>query len=447
MLNAIVQGAALQMLGDPARAIATLEEEILHYDLNGDPSQSHFESNPGFIYWMEADLSSMQQTAERALMNVENYQVHQMSQALYFMGIALYHRNELQAMEEKLTPVLAEPYSQYAWNFIHSAFAFALAHQARGRTDAANQVAESVVSYGFDTRHPLVLKLARAFQAELTLRQGRTAEASHWAEQFITKPFAPMYRFYVPELTLVKVLLAKDTGSSFEQAADLLKQLYDFVIFTHNKRFQIDVLALQTLRYDSKGNGPAAIESLTNALQLGEPGGFIRLFVDLGPQMADLLKRLQKQNVAVDYIERILAAFRDDEHRTVPDASNHGHSPDSSISQSSNALLIPHSLRGVGPYVPYGPEAAFPIPPSKTPHHPLSPSPRPAISQPLVEPLTNRELDVLELLARRLSNKEIADKLYISTTTVKSHIQNLYGKLNVRKRREAVERAMKIGIL
>jgi ATP/maltotriose-dependent transcriptional regulator MalT len=61
--------------------------------------------------------------------------------------------------------------------------------------------------------------------------------------------------------------------------------------------------------------------------------------------------------------------------------------------------------------------------------------------------LTNRELDVLELLTRQLSNKEIADKLYISTTTVKSHIQNLYGKLNVRKRREAVEKAKALGIL
>ena len=75
------------------------------------------------------------------------------------------------------------------------------------------------------------------------------------------------------------------------------------------------------------------------------------------------------------------------------------------------------------------------------------PIPRSDSPQPLVEPLSNRELDVLDLLAQRLSNKEIADKLFISITTVKSHIQNIYGKLNVRKRREAVEKAMKIGIL
>ena len=65
----------------------------------------------------------------------------------------------------------------------------------------------------------------------------------------------------------------------------------------------------------------------------------------------------------------------------------------------------------------------------------------------IVEPLTNRELDVLDLLAQRLSNKEIAEKLFLSTTTVKGHLQNIYGKLNVKKRREAVEKARVLGML
>jgi LuxR family maltose regulon positive regulatory protein len=68
-------------------------------------------------------------------------------------------------------------------------------------------------------------------------------------------------------------------------------------------------------------------------------------------------------------------------------------------------------------------------------------------SRPVVDPLTTREQEVLDLLAQRLSNQEIADKLFISITTVKSHIQNIYGKLNVNKRREAVDKAREIGIL
>ena len=121
------------------------------------------------------------------------------------------------------------------------------------------------------------------------------------------------------------------------------------------------------------------------------PCGSIRPFVESGRPMIDLLQRLAEKNGAVDYVTTLLAAFRDVEAEPKPEESNQGHTPDSSIYQSSNALQIPTSLRGVGPYDPSRPVAAFPIPPSETP--------RP---QPLAEPLTNRELDVLELLAQRL---------------------------------------------
>jgi LuxR family maltose regulon positive regulatory protein len=215
-----------------------------------------------------------------------------------------------------------------------------------------------------------------------------------------------MYRFYVPQLTQVKVLLAQDTNESLEQAADLLKQLYDFVMSTHNRRFQIDVQALQALLCDSRGEGLAALESLTQVLQLAEPGAFIRPFVDLGPRMADLLKRLHKKRIARDYIEKILAAFgQEGEQRVEPQAADQ---------------------------------------PTVSPHQPLHES---TFSQPLIEPLTNREIDVLELLAQRLSNKEIAEKLFISAETVKGHLQNIYQKLEVGKRRQAVEKAQSSGII
>ena len=85
-----------------------------------------------------------------------------------------------------------------------------------------------------------------------------------------------------------------------------------------------------------------------------------------------------------------------------------------------------------------------PVVPETATRQPRSPSPP---SQSLVESLTNRELDVLDFLAQRLSNKEIAAKLFISETTVKAHLQNIYGKLNVGNRRDAVEKAQTLGIL
>ena len=116
--------------------------------------------------------------------------------------------------------------------------------------------------------------------------------------------------------------------------------------------------------------------------------------------MADLLKRLQEQDVVVDYIEKLLAAFRDDEQVLVQDVSG---------AQASFTLAA-------------GPQL-------------------------LADPLTNRELDVLELLAQRFSNKEIAEKLLVSPETVKGHLKNMYSKLKVSNRREAVAKTMSLGII
>jgi ATP/maltotriose-dependent transcriptional regulator MalT len=176
--------------------------------------------------------------------------------------------------------------------------------------------------------------------------------------------------------------------------------LHDFVTSIHNHRFRIDVLALQALLYDALGEESLALDKATQALALAEPGTFVRTFVDLGPRMADLLKRLARQNVAVRYIGQILAAFRDDERRAAPEKSVH---------------LVAH--------------------PSYMRLHALA------------EPLTNRELEILELLAWGLSNKEIAEKLFISAETIKKHLHNTFRKLNVSSRQQAVDKARTLGIL
>ena len=237
------------------------------------------------------------------------------------------------------------------------------------------------MEYAIDTGNQIMLQTTQAFEAELALRQGRLAEASNCIKRYNPEPFLPPFAFYIPQLTLAKILLAQDTANSRHQAADLLDRLNDFLRSIHNIHYRIHVLALQAILHDKQGEAPAAIEKLTEALALAE-----------------------MQNVAVDYIEKILAAFRDDERAVGPETAGH---------------------------------------PIASAHQPLRES---TLSQPLVEPLTNRELDVLDLLGQRLSTKEIAEKLCISTTTVNTHLRNIYGKLNVNKRREAVGKAKKIGI-
>jgi LuxR family maltose regulon positive regulatory protein len=152
-------------------------------------------------------------------------------------------------------------------------------------------------------------------------------------------------------------------------------------------------LALQALVYDAQGDGPKALDLLRQSLELAQPGGFLRVFVDLGPAMARLLSRLAEFEREPRYIGRILAAFAP-----------------SPLGRPAQRLDQTAQLE-------------------------------------IVESLTNREHEILELLARRLSDKEIAQALHISPYTVRKHTSNLYGKLQVAGRRQAVRKARALGIL
>jgi LuxR family maltose regulon positive regulatory protein len=156
------------------------------------------------------------------------------------------------------------------------------------------------------------------------------------------------------------------------------------------------VLALWALCYEAQGDHTAALQALEQAVTLAQPGGFIRVFVDLGSVMASLLQRLAGRASDAKYIEQILHAF-----------------------------------------------PAYPSPAL----HPQPLSNGLAAQAAMVEPLTSRELDVLALLAQRFSAKEIAQRLVISEGTVKRHIANIYGKLAVNNRRKAVAAAVALGIM
>ena len=194
--------------------------------------------------------------------------------------------------------------------------------------------------------------------------------------------------FLAPHLTLIKIWLAQNTSDSQGKAAELLKHLQEYLEGIHNTRFLIETLALQALLADASGDQSSALTSLEKALGLAHPGGFIRLFVDLGPHMAGLLAQLNGDNSLGEYIEQIRSAFLGSQKMTPP------------ISQEE-----------------------------------------------LHEPLTNRELQILELLQGRLTNKEIAAQLVISPGTVKGHTIHIYQKLEVKGRRQAVEKAIALGIL
>jgi LuxR family maltose regulon positive regulatory protein len=204
----------------------------------------------------------------------------------------------------------------------------------------------------------------------------------------------PNYLFYMPQLTLAKTLLAQGTEESLQEAADLLDELHDFLSSIHNNIFLIEVLALRAILHDTMGEQRKSIDTLREAIALAEPSGFIRCFVDMGPRMAHLLRRLIQRNFALVYVGKILAAFKIEQTGVVQEATD-----------SQTKYLS--SLN----------EQVF-----------------------LEIPLTHREIEVIELLMVRQSNKEIGETLSIATETVKSHLTSIYRKLNISGRKQAVDK-------
>ncbi len=354
-----------------------------------------------FVDWVAADLNNLRHTAALYLNYGKEYcLLETIAIGNYFSGIMCYQLNDLAMAENSLAQVVTGDIIPNAGYFAHSAFALSLTYQAQGRTNEAKKTAESMVDYMLKTDNISLLEISKAFQAELALRQGRITEADHWARNYNPDPLIPSFRYYVPQLTLARLLLARDTTDSRQKASELLFRFHSFFASIHDTHSLIEVLVLQALLHNARGEEPAALEKLTNAIDLAEPGGFIRLFVDLGQKMAALLNRLANQRVAVRYVGQLLAAFKDENIGTIQAA------PDDQTD-------APLSL----------------------------------INQSLVEPMTNREIEILALLAQRLRNKEIAERLFISPETVKRHTINIYGKLNVHNRREAVDRANALGML
>lgn len=152
------------------------------------------------------------------------------------------------------------------------------------------------------------------------------------------------------------------------------------------------VMVLQALTFHADGQKEAAVQFLREALALAEPGGFIRTFLDEGTPMSKLLAEASAPGMTSDYIRKLLDAFEVDKQTRVDN--------------------FPHST-----------------------------------AHALIEPLSQRELEVLQLIAQGLSNDEIGKQLYLALDTVKGHNRRIFDKLQVQRRTEAVARARELGLL
>ena len=353
-----------------------------------------------FIHWIEADLSGLCQSATQALNLCREYNLpDSIGISTYFMGAFHYLRNQMDDVGTYLNEVVDEPYAPNLLNWTHSAFVLALCLETQGQPERAREIADNVNRKAQTTGNNELYQLAEAFQAELALRQGYPEKAIEWGRMFNPRPFSPGYRFFLPQFTLVKVWLSQGTKHHLEQAATLLAELHTYYQSIHNIRYLIEVSILQSLVWERQGNAQTAMQALTQAVDLARRGQVIRPFLDVGLPMANLLDRLAAESHASDFVNQLRSSFISAAHENNPVSSSEGKMPPALANQA-----LPH-------------------------------------------PLTNRELEILSLLAKGLRNKEVAAELFISTETVKKHTRNIYRKLSVSSRQQAAAAGYRLGVL
>jgi LuxR family maltose regulon positive regulatory protein len=237
-----------------------------------------------------------------------------------------------------------------------------------------------------------------ALKTRVWVRQGMLTEALGWVrERDLSVDDELSYLREFEHITLARVLIARyksdlDDGAIHE-AVGLLERLLQAAEEGGRMGSVIEILVLQALAQHAQGDIPPALVFLERALTLAEPEGYVRLFVDEGQPMALLLNEALNHGIATDYVRRLLAAF--------PDAE-------------------PEQADSVKRQIP-GSE--------------------------LIEPLSERELEVLRLLGTELNGPEISRQLMVSLNTMRTHTKNIYNKLGVNNRRAAVRRAEELDLL
>jgi LuxR family maltose regulon positive regulatory protein len=328
--------------------------------------------------------------------------------ARYFLGCVAYERQELDAARICFLTVSEQRYLANAMTMRDSLVGLGLTYQAQGRAVEAHEVLRDLQGYAIESNHPAALQAAQALETRLALAAGDldTAHALFTALDHPPSPPTPLFFLDPPPIIQVRILLAEGSSASLRHADERLKVLRAFAERTHSTWHLYAIQALQALVAAGLGQRAEALQVLRQALQAARPQRFMRSFADAGgPTIEDLVRELRTQDVQrhgisratkpyLTYLDLLLAAFC------------------SRPSSTSVALL------GV-----------------------------PIVQGGIVDPLTARELEVLQYLAQRLTDKEIAQELMISSFTVHTHTHSIYRKLEVTDRRAAVAKAKALGLL
>ena len=324
------------------------------------------------------------------------------------LGDLLREWNRLEEAERLLSQGMglhSSPLMAFADDVLLGCTALARLQQARGDYSRALTTVDTFMQTAHQ-RHfvPWLVASGLAMRAQVELARGNLAAASRWAEQcdLSLQDDEPSYLREQEYLTLVRVYIAQEREAPTRQVSSrtqsLLAQVLEFLDRLREQAESkarissvIELLILQTLALQVQGEHTKALVALERALLLAEPEGYMRIFLDEGAPLVALLRRASAQSIAASYVQRLLAA----------------------CSEQAEVGEHQQSTR----------------------------------SNQLIEPLTRREREVLQLLMQGASNRQMAQRLVLSVGTIKKYVSTICGKLGVQSRTQAVIKARTLKLL
>ncbi|MEO8609512.1 MAG: LuxR C-terminal-related transcriptional regulator [Chloroflexota bacterium] len=373
-------GFAYQQRGERAAARSTYSEAVAISAASGNRFVNILASiGLGNIQESENQLYLAAETYQRSLEMVGNQLFPAACEAHLGLARILYEWNDLEAAQQhgQQSIYLARQYDSMIDRYIVSEIFLARLKLAQGDVmGAAASIAvtdQSVREHHFVYRIPEVA----AVQVLILLRQGNLTAATELAQA------------HDLPISQARVYLAQGDPSGALALLEPLRRQMDAIGWADER---LKLMVLQSVALYAQGKRDVAVQVLGEALMLAEPEGFIRIFVDEGPLMAQLLTEAAARGIMPDYSRKLLAAFELE-------------------AQSSDTKIDASAARA------------------------------------LIEPLSQRELEVLQLIAQGLSNHEISERLFLALSTVKGHNQKIFDKLQVQRRTEAIARARDLGLL
>jgi LuxR family maltose regulon positive regulatory protein len=301
------------------------------------------------------------------------------------LGNLLYEQNNLEAALHHLQEGidLAKPWG-FLEAFVPGYTGLARVRAAQGEWEGAFAALDELAELGED--NPImVMPAMESLRSLLWVALGKVDAVNRWTMNGVLDPEEEINYHRLGELMVfARVLIAQ---GAHNEAVDLLTRLMDSVEAAGWFGRAIEIHILLALAHHERGDSAESLIVLEQALISAKPEGYVRVFVNEGDPMETLLREAQTRGIAPDYVPKLLAAFETDNVQVEP------------------------------PSIP-----------------------------PLIEPISKRELEVLRLLKTELSGPEIADELMIALSTMRTHTQNIYSKLSVSNRREAVRKAEELNL-